>query len=102
MAQIHISESNLVIENKTFTSSHYAREKMDDGTNRGTFRSYSVLVDGDNIRFINCVLRTVQAPARRSGRRLRSILTGTVFLLKTAFSRDIRTPCFSLPCPTRK
>ena len=55
MEQIHISESNLLIENRIFSSSHYAREEMDDGTKRGTFRSYTLLVDGNNVHFKNCV-----------------------------------------------
>jgi hypothetical protein len=53
--QLHIHESNQIIQNKIFSGAHYAKEKMADGTNRGTFRTYSVLVDGDNIRFKNCV-----------------------------------------------
>ena len=41
MPQIHISESNLTIENKTFSAGYYAKEDMPDGTKRGTFRNYS-------------------------------------------------------------
>ena len=37
MEQIHISESNIVIENKSYSASFYAREEMPDGTKRGTF-----------------------------------------------------------------
>ena len=55
MEQIHISESNLMIENKIFSGSHYAREEMSDGTKRGTFRSYTLLVDGNNIHFKSCI-----------------------------------------------
>ena len=42
MSQIHISENNLIIENKIFSASHFAREIHPDGVKRGTFRSYTV------------------------------------------------------------
>ena len=61
MEQIHIGDSNITIENKTFSASYYAKEDMPDGTKRGTFRSYTVLVDGDNVCFKNCVFDTKDA-----------------------------------------
>ena len=48
MHPIHISQSNTVIENQIFTGSNYALQLHPDGRKRGTFRSYTVLVDGDD------------------------------------------------------
>ena len=41
-SKIPVENEELIIENETFSGSHYAREKMDDGTNRS-------LLDGDKI-----------------------------------------------------
>ena len=37
MQQVHIRESNLIIENKTFSAAYYVKEEMPNGTKRGTF-----------------------------------------------------------------
>ena len=74
--QLHISESNQVIENKIFSGSHYAKEKMPDGTNRGTFRTYSVLVDGNNICFKNCVFENTAGCGSEKGQALALYLDG--------------------------
>ena len=49
--QYHISDSNITIENQTYTGCHYGQEDHQDGQKYGTFRSYTVLVDGNNITF---------------------------------------------------
>ena len=55
MKQYHISDSNIVIENQEFKGELYAKKMHEDGLPYGTFRSYTVLADGDNITFRNCV-----------------------------------------------
>lgn len=102
MAQIHISESNLVIENKTFTSSHYAREKMDDGTNRGTFRSYSVLVDGNNVRFINCIFENNAGPGEKVGQAIALYLDGDDISLENCTLKGHQDTLFLAPLPDKE
>ena len=76
MSQIHISESNITIENQTFSGSHFARETHPDGTPRGTFRSYTVLVDGDNIKFKNCTFENTAGKGEDVGQAIALYLDG--------------------------
>ena len=76
MAQIHISESNVVIENQAFIGSHFAREIHPDGSKRGTFRSYTVLVDGDNVTFRNCIFENTAGRGEDVGQALALYLDG--------------------------
>lgn len=52
--RVEIHKSNLVLEgagreNTVITEGYYALMKMEDGTNRGTFRSYTMLIDADEV-----------------------------------------------------
>ena len=102
MSQIHISESNLVIENKIFSGSHYAREKMEDGTNRGTFRSYSVLVDGDNICFKNCVFENTAGRGCDVGQALALYLDGDGISLENCVLKGHQDTLFLAPLPDKE
>ena len=57
MEQYHIHESDLVIEGKTWSAGFFAKMPHPDGRPYGTFRAYTLLVDGDGIRLTDCVLR---------------------------------------------
>ncbi len=102
MGQIHISESNLIIENKTFSGSHYARELMEDGSKRGTFRSYSVLVDGDNICFRGCVFENTAGPGRMVGQAIALYLDGDGIVLEDCVLRGNQDTLFLAPLPKKE
>ncbi len=102
MSQIHISESNLTIENKTFSGSHYARELCDDGQNRGTFRSYTVLVDGDNITFKNCVFENTAGKGEDVGQALALYLDGDNVTLENCILRGHQDTLFLAPLPDKE
>ena len=87
MKQIHISESNLTIENEIFTAAHYAKEEMPDGSKRGTFRSYSVLVDGDNVCFKNCVFENSAGRGKDVGQAIALYLDGDGITLENCVCR---------------
>lgn len=102
MAQIHISESDLVIENKTFTASHYAKEIMPDGSKRGTFRSYSVLVDGDNVRFRNCVFENTAGRGCDVGQAIALYIDGDGIVLENCLIRGHQDTLFLAPLPDKE
>lgn len=102
MSQIHISESNLVIENKIFSGSNYAREQMEDGSKRGTFRSYSLLVDGDNICFKNCVFENTAGRGCDVGQALALHLDGDGISLENCILRGHQDTLFLAPLPDKE
>ena len=102
MSQIHISESNVIIENKTFSGSHFAREDMDDGSKRGTFRSYSVLVDGDNICFKNCVFENTAGLGKDVGQAIALYLDGDGITIENCILRGHQDTLFLAPLPQRE
>ena len=102
MSQIHISESNLIIENQTFTGSHYAREEMPDGTKRGTFRSYSVLVDGDNILFKGCTFENTAGRGEDVGQALALYLDGDDITLEGCVLKGHQDTLFLAPLPDKE
>jgi len=102
MSQIHISESNLIIENKTFSGSHFAREMHIDGEKRGTFRSYTVLVDGDNITFRNCVFENTAGRGKDVGQALALYLDGDNITLESCTLKGHQDTLFLAPLPEKE
>ena len=100
--QIHISESNQIIENKTFSGSHYAKEDMPDGTKRGTFRTYTVLVDGDNIHFKNCVFENTAGPGSEVGQAIALYLDGDGITLEGCLIDGHQDTLFLAPLPDKE
>ena len=102
MPQIHISESNQIIENQTFSAGYYAKEQMPDGTKRGTFRSYSVLVDGDNITFKNCVFENSAGKGCDVGQAIALYLDGDGISLDGCLIRGHQDTLFLAPLPDKE
>lgn len=102
MSQIHISESNRLIENQTFSAGHYAREEMPDGTKRGTFRSYTLLVDGDNVTFKNCVFENSAGKGCDVGQAIALYLDGDGISLDGCLIRGHQDTLFLAPLPDKE
>ena len=102
MTQIHISESNLVIESKEFSAGYYAKETMDDGTKRGTFRSYSVLVDGDDMCFKNCTFENTAGRGEDVGQALALYLDGDRISLENCLLKGHQDTLFLAPLPDKE
>ena len=102
MPQVHISESDLVIENQIFTAGHYAKEEMPDGTRRGTFRSYSVLVDGDNICFKNCVFENTAGKGCDVGQAIALYIDGDGISLENCVLKGHQDTLFLAPLPDKE
>lgn len=102
MSQFHISESNITIENETFSGSHFAREIHPDGTKRGTFRSYTLLVDGDNVTFKNCVFENTSGEGELVGQALALYLDGDDISLEDCVLRGHQDTLFLAPLPEKE
>ena len=100
--QLHISESNQIIENKTFSASYYAKQEMPDGTKRGTFRTYTVLVDGDNIHFKNCVFENAAGCGKEKGQALALYLDGDEITLEDCLLIGHQDTLFLAPLPDKE
>lgn len=102
MPQIRISESNQIIENKVFSGAHYAREIHEDGEKRGTFRSYTVLVDGDNITFKNCTFENTSGSGTLVGQGIALYLDGDGITLENCVLRGHQDTLFLAPLPEKE
>lgn len=102
MEQIHISESNITIEDKSFSAAFYAKEDMLDGTKRGTFRSYTVLVDGDNVCFRNCVFENTAGRGKDVGQALALYIDGDGITLENCILRGHQDTLFLAPLPDKE
>ncbi len=102
MPQFHISESNLTIENKVFSGAHYAREEMPDGSKRGTFRSYTLLVDGDNICFKSCVFENTAGCGKDVGQAIALYLDGDGISLEGCILKGHQDTLFLAPLPDKE
>ena len=102
MQQIYISDSNITIEDKTFSASYYAKEDMSDGTKRGTFRSYTVLVDGDNVHFKNCVFENTAGPGKDVGQAIALYIDGDGITLEDCVLRGHQDTLFLAPLPDKE
>ena len=102
MAQIHIRKSNITIENRIFSGSHFAREIHGYGQKRGPFRSYTVLVDGDNVSFKNCVFENTAGRGEDVGQALALYLDGDNISLEDCVLRGHQDTLFLAPLPDKE
>ena len=100
--QYHISDSNIVIENQTYTGNHYAKEEHSDGLKYGTFRSYTVLVDGDNVTFRNCVFENTSGPGKDVGQAIALYIDGNNIHLENCTLRGHQDTLFLAPLPEKE
>lgn len=102
MSQVHVSESNVTIENKIFSGSHYAREILADGQKRGTFRSYTVLVDGNNVTFKSCIFENTAGKGEDVGQALALYLDGDNITLENCTLKGHQDTLFLAPLPEKE
>ena len=102
MHGLHISESDLIIENRTFSGSRYAKEIMPDGSKRGTFRTYTVLVDGNNVCFKNCVFENTAGKGQDVGQAIALYLDGDGITLENCILRGHQDTLFLAPLPDKE
>ncbi len=102
MPQYHISESHITIEGKTFGGARYAREMCEDGKRLGTFRSYTVLVDGDDVHFKKCVFENTAGRGADVGQAIALYLDGDGITLEDCRIIGHQDTLFLAPLPEKE
>ncbi len=102
MEQFHISESNITIEDQTFSGARYAYEEHPDGKPYHTFRTYTVLADGDNVTFKNCLFENTAGPGKKVGQALALYLDGDNIRLENCVLKAHQDTLFLAPLPLKE
>ena len=100
--QYHITESNVTIENQIYTGAHYAKEIHADGRLYGTFRTYTVLVDGHDITFKNCIFENTAGPGKKVGQAIALYIDGDNICLENCVLRGHQDTLFLAPLPEKE
>jgi len=99
---IHISKDDQIIENQVFTGNASALDLHEDGRKRGTFRSYSVLVDGNRIHFKHCVFENTAGPGKSAGQAIALYLDGDDIVLSDCVIKGHQDTLFLAPLPEKE
>lgn len=102
MPQIRISESHQMIEGKTFTGNLSAYLPHEDGKPRHTFRTYSVLVEGNDITFRNCTFENTAGPGQEVGQAIALYLDGDGIYLENCRISGHQDSLFLAPLPEKE
>ena len=97
-----ISESNITIEGKEFSGSLYARKMHPDGRPYHTFRTYSLLVDGNNVTFRKCVFSNTAGPGEAVGQAIALYLDGDDIKLFDCVLKGHQDTLFLAPLPEKE
>ena len=100
--QYHISDNNIIIENQSYSGAHYAKEDHPDGRKYGTFRSYTVLVDGDNVTFRNCTFENTSGPGKTYGQAIALYIDGDNIQLENCILKGHQDTLFLAPLPEKE
>ncbi|MCR4897105.1 MAG: pectin methylesterase [Lachnospiraceae bacterium] len=79
----------------------YATMLMEDGTKRGTFRSYTLLLDGDGNRLENLTVENTAAPRRKVGQAVALYADGDRLTVKDCVLRSFQDTLFTAPLPPK-
>lgn len=80
----------------------YAFAKMEDGTNRGTFRSYSVFVDGRDVTLKNLTVANTSGDENQVGQAIALYVDGDRFLCEDCRLLGRQDTLFTGPLPLKE
>lgn len=100
--QYHISEHDTTIENQNYVGDLYAKMPHCDGSLLGTFRTYTVLVDGNNITFKNCRFENNAGPGETKGQAIALYLDGDNIRLENCVLKGHQDTLFLAPLPEKE
>ncbi len=107
--KIEIKHDNLIIEGSGYLSSdteitfdNCARDDMPDGSKRGTFRSYSVFIDADNIIVRNLTISNLSGPENKAWQAIALYADGDDLLFENVRLISHQDTLFTGPLPPRE
>lgn len=102
MKQITISENNIIIEDKKYTGNLGAFELHEDGRPRHTFRTQTVLVDGNDITFKNCVFENTAGIGSKVGQAIALYVDGDNIKFENCSIIGHQDSLFLAPLPPKE
>lgn len=85
--------------NTILTYDDCATQIMPDGSKRGTFRSYTMFLDGNNITLENLTIRNSAYPRSQAGQALALYADGDRILVKNCHLESFQDTLFTGPLP---
>lgn len=102
MGQYHISQSNQIITDMLYTGDLSARQPHEDGRPYHTFRTSTLLVDGDHITFQNCTFENTAGPGEEAGQAIALYLDGDDIQLEGCTLKGHQDTLFLAPLPEKE
>lgn len=81
------------------TYGDYARDLMPDGSKRGTFRSYTFLLDADHVTLENLTIRNSSFPRSKAGQAVALYADGDNLQIKSCRLESYQDTLFTGPLP---
>lgn len=97
-----LSEDGKVYENCRFTGHLSARVMHEDGRPYHTFRTASLLVQGNHITFRNCLFENTAGPGKEVGQAIALYLDGEDIRLENCIIRGNQDTLFLAPLPEKE
>ena len=79
-----------------------ATDPMPDGLNRGTFRSYTMLVDADHVTLRRLTIRNAAAPREKVGQAVALYADGDFFTCEECILLSYQDTLFTAPLPPKE
>lgn len=86
-------------ENTIISYDDCATQLMPDGSKRGTFRSYTLFLDGDDITLSNLTIKNTSAPRSKAGQALALYADGDRLTVKNCRLESYQDTLFTGPLP---
>ena len=100
--QYIINEDNLIIEEKKYVGDIGAYQIHQDGRPYHTFRTQTVLVDGNNIRFKNCVFENNAGSGSLVGQAIALYVDGDDIRFENCHIKGFQDSLFLAPLPPKE
>ena len=102
MSQYHISESDRIITGQNYQGNLSARMIHEDGKPYHTFRTYTVLADGDHLTFRNCTFINDAGRGSDVGQAIALYLDGDDIHLEHCILKGHQDTLFLAPLPEKE
>ena len=100
--QYVLSDSDKIYKNEYYTGGVGARQTHQDGRPVHTFRTQTVLVDGNSIVFDNCTFENTAGPGDKAGQAIALYLDGDDIVLKNCHMKGFQDTLFLAPLPEKE